>query len=121
MKANKKRKKTEQPHLSPARIKAMKKRFDGCKSQIAGLNWLSEGSVTENHPGTWRWTRKVKAKTVSVALSLDQAAAFRQAIRNHRILEKLIKQMRSISQTLLLSTLPGPVRRSPKHPKSSLS
>ena len=68
------------------------------KQQIAMLDWLTEGSVTQNHPGTWRWTRKAKAKTVSVASSVAQAGAFRKANRNHRRLEKLIRQMRAINQ-----------------------
>ena len=110
------------PVLTPARIRALHRSFEVCKQQIATLDWLTEGSVTENHPGTWRWTRKVKAKTVTVALSIAQAAAFRKAIQNHRRLEKLIRKMRAISQNVLLNTLPNPARRiSGKHPKSGLS
>jgi len=92
-------------------IAALQARFADCKQQLLELDWISEGSVTENHPGTWRWTRKVKAKTVTVALSPQQAEAFRQAIAHHRRMEKLIKEMRSLSQTFLLSTLQGPPRR----------
>ena len=54
--------------FSPAKVDALRARFERCKQEIARLDWLSEGSVTENHPGTWRWTRKVKAKSVTVAL-----------------------------------------------------
>ncbi len=75
------------------------------------MDWLSEGSVSPGHPGTWRWTRKVKARTVTVALSAAQAEAFQQAIANHRRLEKLIREMRALSQTYLLESIPGPPRR----------
>src|SRR4051794_16841428 len=97
--------------LSPEQAAALRTRFERCKQQILALDWLSDGSVTENHPGTWRWTRKVKAKTVTVALSPDQAEAFRQAIDHHRQLEKLVKEMRTLSQSYLLRSIAGPSRR----------
>ncbi|MEA3145057.1 MAG: hypothetical protein QOI53_478, partial [Verrucomicrobiota bacterium] len=59
----------------------------------------------------WRWTRKVKAKTVTVALSDQQAELFRRAIDDHRKLEKLLDQMRALSQQVLLNSVEGPPRR----------
>jgi hypothetical protein len=100
--------------LSTAKVAALRARFEHCQEEIRKLDWLSEGSVGENHPGTWRWTRKVKAQTVTVALSAAQAEAFAHAIANHRRLEKLIQEMRSLSQTYLLEAIPGPVRRRPQ-------
>jgi hypothetical protein len=94
-----------------AKTAALRTRFEAARQQLLTLDWLSEGSVTEGHPGSWRWTRKVKAKTVTVALSPKQVEAFRAAIQNHRRLEKLILQMRALSQTYLLENLPGPTRR----------
>jgi hypothetical protein len=99
--------------LSAAKVAALRARFERCQEEIRKLDWLSEGSVSENHPGTWRWTRKVKAQTVTVALSSAQAEAFAAAIANHRRMEKLIQEMRALSQTYLLQAIPGPVRRSP--------
>jgi len=96
---------------SEAKIAALRARFEHCKEEIRGLDWLSEGSVSENHPGTWRWTRKVKAKTVTVALSGQQAEAFAMAIANHRRLEALIQEMRTLSQQYLLEAIAGPPRR----------
>jgi hypothetical protein len=100
--------------LSAAKVAALRARFERCQEEIGKLDWLSEGSVSENHPGTWRWTRKVKARTVTVALSSVQAQGFGEAIANHRRLEKLIREMRALSQTYLLEALPGPVRRRPQ-------
>jgi hypothetical protein len=100
--------------ISPASVEALRASFERCKEEIRGLDWLSEGSVSENHPGTWRWTRKVKAKTVTVALSGAQAEAFAKAIANHRRLETLIQQMRSLSQEYLLEAIAGPPRRGPR-------
>jgi hypothetical protein len=99
--------------LSARQVAMLRARFERCQQELSTLDWLSEGSVGENHPGSWRWTRKVQAKTVTVALSAEQAAAFRQAIDNHRRLEKLIREMRALSQTFLLGSIAGPPRRTP--------
>ena len=105
---------TQNPTISAPKVAGLRARFERCKEQIRELDWLSEGSVCENHPGTWRWTRKVKAKTVTVALSPAQAEAFLQAISNHRKLEALIQEMRALSQKYLLEAIPGPPRRQPR-------
>jgi len=98
----------------PVTVATLRARFETCKREIQALDWLSEGSVGENHPGTWKWTRKVKAKTVTVALSPTQAEGFAKAIANHRRLEGLIREMRALSQRYLLDFIPGPVRRRPR-------
>ena len=110
--------KAEQKHtkstlLSATKVASLRAQFERCKEEISKLDWLSEGSVGENKPGNWRWTRKVSAKTVSVALSEEQAAAFAQAIANHRRLEHLIREMRALSQSYLLDAIAGPPRRKP--------
>ena len=102
------------PLLSARQVAALRARFRQCQEALGALDWLSEGSVTHVPPGSWRWTRKVKARTVTVALSATQAAAFQTAIVNHRRLEQLILEMRALSQTYLLQALPSPPRRAPK-------
>jgi len=97
--------------LSPTKIAALRKRFERCKTQILALDWVTQGSLSQSPQGNWRWTRKVKAKTVTVALSDQQAELFRRAIDDHRKLEKLIDQMRAISQQVLLNSVEGPARR----------
>ena len=82
-------------------------RFQSLKAEFAQLGWLTQGSVVPNHPGSWRWTRKVSAKTVSVSLSPEQADLFREAIGNHRKLEAIVDEMRLISQEILLNSAPG--------------
>src|SRR6516162_1285813 len=88
-----------------------KKRFERCKTQILALEWVTQGSLSQSPQGNWRWTRKLKAKTVTVALSDKQAELFRLAIDGHRELENLIDQMRAISQQVLLDSVEGPPRR----------
>jgi virulence-associated protein VapD len=83
--------------------------------QLARLGYLSQGSVFERAPGQqgsrYVWTRKVKAKTVTVALSSEQYAWLRQAVANQRQLEKIIQQMQRLSRQTLFDTVPGVVRR----------
>ena len=70
--------------------------------------------VAPKTPGgnvTYSWTRKVRAKTVTVALSELQAEAFRKAITANRDLEKALTQLREVSQAALLESLPGVSRR----------
>ena len=97
--------------LSATQITALRKRLESCKLQILALDWVTQGSLSQSPQGNWRWTRKVKAKTVTVALSDQQAELFRRAVDDHRKLEELIDQMRAISQQVLLNSVEGPVRR----------
>jgi len=97
--------------LSPTQMAALRERFERCKTQILALDWVTQGSLSQSPQGNWRWTRKVKAKTVTVALSDQQAELFRRAIDDHRKLEKLIDQMRALSQQVLLNSVEGPARR----------
>jgi hypothetical protein len=108
--------------LSP-RGQKLERRYQSLKEELATLGWLTHGSVTPNHPGHWRWTRKVKAKTVTVALSQEQACLFKDAIANHRTLEAILHEMRTISQEVLLKSAPSTRKKSTpsKTPKSALS
>jgi hypothetical protein len=109
--------------LKSAHGQNLERRYCALKDELAGLGWLTNGSVTPNHPGNWRWTRKIKAKTVTVCLSAEQAPLFKDAVANHRKLEKILAQMRAISQEILLKSAPGTRKKSPpkNHPKSGLT
>ena len=83
--------------------------------RLARLGYLSQGSVFERGPGQqgsrYVWTRKVKAKTVTVALSQHQYDWLRLAVTNQRKLEKIIRQMQTLSRQILFETVPGVARR----------
>lgn len=83
--------------------------------QLAQVGYVSQGSVFERAPGQqgsrYVWTRKVKAKTVTVALSQDQYDWLRQAVANQRKLERVIRQMQTLSRQILFETVPGVARR----------
>ena len=56
---------------------------------------------------TYVWTRKIRAKTVSKALSKDQYDAFQKAIETHRQIESRLNQIREISIRNILESIPG--------------
>jgi hypothetical protein len=98
-------------------------RYRRLQQNLSDLPWILSGTVREvqqlpdspTAKTTYVWTRKVKAKTVSVALSKEQFLAFRKAIDANRKLEKTLKQMRELSQDTLLNTILG-VKRKPRRP-----
>ena len=79
------------------------------------MGYGCQGSVFERRPGQlgsrYVWTRKVKAKTVTIALSQAQYHWLRQAVANQRQLEQIIQQMQILSRQTLFETVPGVVRR----------
>jgi virulence-associated protein VapD len=83
--------------------------------QLSRIGYLTQGSVFERAPGQqgsrYVWTRKVKAKTVTVALSELQYRWLREAVNNQRQLEKLVAQMQTLSRQVLFETVPGVARR----------
>ena len=83
--------------------------------QLARLGYVSHGSVFERTPGQqgsrYVWTRKVRAKTVTVALSQEQYQWLRQAVANQRELERIIERMQTLSRQILFENIPGVVRR----------
>jgi hypothetical protein len=62
-----------------------------------------------NPPNAWRLTRNGKASTL------------KHAIANHRRIEELIRQMRELSQRVLLHSAPNPKRPTLKASKTSLT
>jgi hypothetical protein len=99
----------------------LQNRFLELRKELSTLSWITHGSVTPNHPGNWRWTTKVKAKTVTLSLSAEQADLFKEAIAANRKAESILNEMRSISQEILLKSAPGTRKKSsPKNtPKGS--
>src|SRR3990170_3625034 len=83
--------------------------------RLSATGWISHGYVQDRGPGAggpcYQWTRKVKGKTVSVALSQQQYAALKQAIENWRDLQQALERMQSLSRQVIFGTLPNPPRR----------
>ena len=85
------------------------------QARLQGLGWISEGYVQDRGPGAggphYQWTRKVRAKTVSVALSKEQFEWLQTAIANWREIQTTLKEMQRLSRRVLFETVPHPTRR----------
>lgn len=83
--------------------------------QLAKVGYVSQGSVFERAPGQqgsrYVWTRKVRAKTVTVALSQEQYQWLKHAVLNQRKLERIIEQMQTFSRQILFKNIVGVARR----------
>lgn len=101
------------------KLKTWEKDFNKHLSKLSSLPWIVQGSVVEiaPPPGAPRakpryiWTRKVNQKTVTVSLSKAQYKAFMKAIESNRKVEDTLKDLRNVSQTVLLESLPGVQKR----------
>jgi cyclopropane fatty-acyl-phospholipid synthase-like methyltransferase len=89
--------------------------YDRLRERLAQTGWISEGYVQDRGPGAggpcYQWTRKVKGKTVSVALSQEQYQWLKEAVANWRQLQKTLKEMQRLSRKTLFETIPNPRRR----------
>ena len=94
---------------------SLSQQYRHLQRQMSQLGYVSQGSVFERAPGQqgsrYVWTRKVRAKTVTVALSHEQYLWLRQAVANQRKLQRIINQMQTLSRQVLFDTVPGVVRR----------
>jgi virulence-associated protein VapD len=95
--------------------RSLPQRYRQLQQQLARLGYVSQGSVFQRAPGQqgsrYVWTHKVRAKTVTVALSQEQYQWLRQAADNQRQLEKIVNQMQTLSRQILFETVPGVLRR----------
>src|SRR5258705_11752472 len=89
--------------------------YQRLRAQLGRLGWISQGYVQDRGPGAggpcYQWTRKVKAKTVSVALSREQYEALKEAIGNWRQAQEILQRMQVLSREIIFGTLPDPPRR----------
>jgi hypothetical protein len=85
------------------------------RGQLSQTGWISQGYVQDRGPGAggpcYQWTRKVKGKTVSVALSQEQYLWLKKTIENWKKLQETLKEMQLLSRQVLFETLPNPKRR----------
>ena len=92
-----------------------KAQYARLRDRFQDLGWISEGYVQNRGPGAggpcYQWTRKVRAKTVSVALSQEQYEAFKSAIANWREAQATLQRMQALSREVIFKTIPGPTRR----------
>jgi len=103
--------------FSVAALRELRVAYRALDRAVRRQPWLVQGSVNVVAPKspaaslTYTWTRKVRAKTVTVALSPVQAIAFRRAIKANRQIEAVLARLRELSQTALLADVPGVTKR----------
>jgi Family of unknown function (DUF6788) len=89
-----------------------RREYQRLAKQLEDLPLLAQGSVFRIDPPPdaprastrYMWTRKVKAKTVSKALSPEQYEQLKAAIQANRRVEQVLKRMREISQQAIVSS-----------------
>jgi hypothetical protein len=105
------------PMKKPSRsVPALRRQYNRLRRSLARIGLISQGSVLQRSALTsgrsgLQWTRKVAQKTVSVALSRDQFAAMRQAVRNQRKLRKTLQHMERVSRQIIFASASDTRRR----------
>lgn len=98
-------------------LAAIQSEYDRLRAGLLQVGWISQGYVQDRGPGAggpcFQWTRKVKGKTVSVALSKEQFEALKEAIENWRKLEATLDAMQKLTRQRIFGTLPDTRRRKP--------
>lgn len=93
----------------------IQREYERLRARLSQIGWISHGYVQDRGPGAggpcYQWTRKVKAKTVSVALSEEQYKALKAAIDNWKEVQQLLHEMQALSRRIIFETLPNPPRR----------
>jgi hypothetical protein len=90
--------------------------YQRLRQRLAGIGWIALGSLVErNQPGQggprYQWSRRVGAKTVTVALSVEQFEWMQGAIANQRQVWDILTEMQQLTAEHMLKNLPNPHRR----------
>ena len=91
--------------------------YEELRARLAQVQWMSQGYVQDRGPGAggpnYQWTRKEKAKTVSVALSKEQYEGLKEAIAQWREVQLILRRMQVLSRQFIFGILPDICRREP--------
>ena len=104
-------------------IEAAEKEMAAIRNELGNIGLVSQGYVQNRGPGAggpcYQWTRKVKAKTVSVALSKEQFEAMRGAISNLKDVKAKLARLEELSRLVIFRTSPD-TRRFKRPTKATL-
>lgn len=94
----------------------LERQYEHWRAKLGTVGYLSQGSVQDRTGRVgggagYQWTRKVKGKTVSVALTKEQFQAMKEAVKNKRELLAIIRQLEKVSRQILFQTHPHQARR----------
>lgn len=90
--------------------------YEQVRHRLSQVGYLTQGSVQDRTARTgggagYQWTRKVAGKTITVALTQPQFVAMRAAVKNYRLVRRLLRQMEKISRKMIFKNTPHPRRR----------
>ena len=91
---------------SSSQLPQLQKHYQRLRRSLAQIGYISQGSVVDRSKlrpprSGYQWTRKVKRKTITVALSESEFHDLAEAIANERKLNQTIRQMEQISRRIL--------------------
>lgn len=96
-------------------LKSWQGQYEQLRAGLAQTSWISQGYVQDRGPGAggpcYQWTRKVRGKTVSVALSREQYEWLKAAIEQWRQVQATLREMQRLSRQVLFASVPHPPRR----------
>jgi hypothetical protein len=106
----------------------LRRRFRRLAARLGNTGWILLGTIHErripappqagrkpkSYGPYYQWTFKQEARTITVNLSARQVAAFRNAIRRQRTVEKILERMRLLSRQYLDATTEGVPKRKPR-------
>jgi hypothetical protein len=101
---------------NPKNIRNLPPEYLRLRQSLSQTGWIALGSMVERtQPGQggprYQWSRRVGAKTVTVALSAQQFAWLKEAIANQRRVWDTLMQMQHLTAQYALDNLPNPPRR----------
>jgi hypothetical protein len=103
-------------------VAQLQKDYQRLRRSLAQIGYISQGTVVDRSKlrpprSGYQWTRKVKGKTITVALPQSEFDALAQAIANERKLNQTIRQMEQISRRILFTNRSQPGQRKPLRQK----
>lgn len=103
------------------KLEDLEQQYNGLKSELAKVSYLSSGSIYRRPVGAsgarCHWTTKLNNKTVSLALSPEQADWLESALNEHRRVKKILAEMHLLSRRIMLKKFPDAERRKPLNDK----
>jgi hypothetical protein len=76
------------------------------KDEYSKRSFLRDRPRHGQQASRYVWTRKVRAKTVTVALSEAQYHWLKQAVANQRELKRIVEEMQTLSRQILFENAP---------------
>ncbi len=103
-------------YASPPTPPAFPGQYEQLRQRLSQVGYVSRGSVQDRTQRVgggagYQWTRKVARKTVTVALTAEQFNLLQQATRNYRQVQRLLRQMETLSRRIIFRNCPHPGRR----------